>query len=74
MADAPRQQITHKLDRAHGGADGYSLTCTGLTRAEVIELLVVMRRLDLFRVMEVDADTVENGARTMAQFEVEQNS
>ena len=50
---------------------GYNLAVKGLTRGEVLELFVVIRRLDLYRTVEIDSDVVENAMRTMARFEVD---
>lgn len=49
---------------------GYKLSCEGLTRGEVLELLIAMRRLELYRLMEVETDIVEKAARTMGEYDV----
>jgi hypothetical protein len=66
MKDRKHQTIRHGIDK---DSDGYKVAATGLTRPEVIELLIAIRRLELFRLMDVDVDVVETSARTMAEFE-----
>lgn len=72
MAQAPRQHIAHTLTQRPDKT--YDLGIVGLTRAETAEVLLSIRRLELFRLMEVDSDIVETASRQMAQFELSQHA
>lgn len=50
--------------------DRYNVAVKNLTRGEVLELSVVLRRLDLYRVSMLDTDVVESAIQSMAKFEV----
>jgi hypothetical protein len=60
--------IRHRLLKTEGA---FTFMAKGLTRAEALELEMLIRRLELFRVAQIDCGVVEDAMRTMARFEVD---
>jgi hypothetical protein len=48
----------------------YKFAMKGLTHGEALELMCIVRRLELYRVAMIDTDIVESSMRTMANAEL----
>jgi len=66
-----RDPIKHRLVRdgtLPSGEPAFNFGVHALTRGEAMEFLITLRRLELYRLAEIDTDIVERAMKTMASF------